>query len=144
MHDGVMERESAEKAARRVGFITLPIGLGLLAAPSRVARLLGGGGQIAALRAIAACDLALVPGLILSRQQSRWMVARVALNLGIAGYCVGLVRQNGAVGARVGAGAMVLASIDDVRTILALHQPAAAAAVGPLEHLAPRDADQNL
>ena len=94
-----------------------------MAAPSPVAGLLGGGGQNVALRVIAACDLALVPGLIGSRRQSRWMVARVALNLGIAGYCLGLVKRNGAVGANAAAGAMLLASITDVRTIMAFRQP---------------------
>lgn len=122
VHDDGMDQESARQTARRVGLITLPIGLGLMAAPSPVARALGATGHGAALRAIGVCDLALVPGLVLSSRQSRWMVARVALNVGIAGYCLGLVKRNDAAGAKAMVAAMIIASATDVRTIAALRR----------------------
>lgn len=125
-----MDRESAEKTARRVGFITLPIGLGLMIAPSPAARALGATGHGVRLRAIGACDLALVPGLVLSHRQSEWMVARVALNVGIAGYCLGLVKRGGAAGAKAVVAAMVIASIADVTTIAALRRATLAQPAG--------------
>ncbi|MDO9455010.1 hypothetical protein [Nocardioides sp.] len=118
-----MDRTTAEQAARRVGWTTLPIGLGLLVAPSPVAALLGDGAHDAALRAIAVCDLALVPGLVGGHRPPTWLAARVALNLGIAGYCLHLARD-GARGPRVGVAAMVVASVADVRTAMALRRTA--------------------
>lgn len=44
-------------------------------------------------------------------------MARVALNLGIAAYCAGLVRGEHSKGAMVGVAAMLAASAADSRTI---------------------------
>ncbi len=48
------------------------------------------------------------------------MTARAGLNLVIAAYCMRVVRWEGAVGAKVGAIAMVVATVADGRTIIAL------------------------
>ncbi|MFC7487648.1 hypothetical protein ACOCJ7_16095 [Knoellia sp. CPCC 206453] len=111
------KREAALRSASAVGWVTLPIGLALVAAPARIGRVLALGDHPAALRAIGALDLALVPGLLVGRHRRPWLVARVALNLGIAAYCAGLVRSERSKGAMVGVAAMVAASVADSRTI---------------------------
>jgi serine acetyltransferase len=50
------------------------------------------------------------------------MTARGGLNVVIAAYCLWLVRREGTVGAKVGAAAMVAATIADSRTIVALRR----------------------
>ncbi len=115
-----MDQSPAERSAFRVGAITLFIGIALVAAPSRFSRLLRTGDHPAALRAIGISDLLLVPGLLFGQRRARWMAARAVLNLLIAAYCVRLVRREGVIGAKVGAGAMVLATIADGQTIIAL------------------------
>jgi hypothetical protein len=117
-----MDLVSAERSAKSVGIVTLLIGIALVAAPARVGRLLRTGGHAAGLRAIGASDLALVPGLLFGRHQSRWMTARAGLNVMIAAYCLLIGRRERAVGAKVGAVAMVVATIADSRTIAALRR----------------------
>ncbi len=113
------DRTAAERSATITGLITLPIGLAAVIFPSRAGRLLHVPAK--GLRVIGAADLALVPGLLAGRRRSRWMIARGALNLAIAGYCLRFVRRERAIGAGVAAGAMMLATAADTRTIIALY-----------------------
>jgi hypothetical protein len=50
------------------------------------------------------------------------MAARAGLNVVIAAYCLWLVRREGTVGAKIGAAAMVAATVADSRTIAALRR----------------------
>jgi hypothetical protein len=115
-----MDLATAEHSAKNVGIITLFIGMALVIAPSKASRLLRFGDHPAALRIIGATDLALVPGLLAGQRRLQWMTTRAGLNLVIAAYCVWLVRRERAVGAKVGAVAMVAATLADSRTIAAL------------------------
>jgi hypothetical protein len=115
-----MDRATAERSTRNVGIITLFIGLALVLAPSKAGRLLQTGDHPAALRLIGASDLVLVPGLLVGRRRLRWLTARAGLNLVIAAYCLWIVRREKAVGAKVGAVAMVVATLADSRTIVVL------------------------
>jgi hypothetical protein len=116
------EAFAGRDAATTVGLITLPIGVALVAAPAQATRLLRFGDDPRALRAIGAADLALVPGLLAGRHRWQWMAARVGLNLAIAAYCLRLARRERAAGAKAGALAMVVASLDDGRRIAALRR----------------------
>lgn len=113
------DRIAAERSATTTGLITLPIGLAAVVVPHRASRLLHVPAR--GLRVIGVADLALVPGLLAGRRRSRWLIARAALNLAIAGYCLRFVRRERAIGAGVAAGAMMLATAGDSRTIIALH-----------------------
>lgn len=73
--------EAALRSATAIGLITLPIGIAVTAAPSRVARVLRLGDHPRALRAIGVADLALVPGLLAGGRRWQWMTARAGLNL---------------------------------------------------------------
>lgn len=114
------DSETARRSAATVGLITLFIGAAVVVAPSRIGRVLRLGDHPWALRAIGGADLALVPGLLASHHRWQWMMARAGLNLAIAGYCLRLVRMEGAAGAKVGVAAMVAATVADGRTIIAL------------------------
>ena len=61
------------------------LGAALLVAPEEAGRLLGLSDDIA-MRVIGVADLVLVPGLVCGRSRWRWVGARVALNLAIAGF----------------------------------------------------------
>jgi hypothetical protein len=104
-----MKASAAERAANRTGFITLAIGASLVAAPKVMCRLLRVGEHPVSVRVIGLADLALVPGLLFGRPRWAWIAARAATNVVIAGYCMRLVRREGAMGAKVGAAAMVAA-----------------------------------
>jgi hypothetical protein len=112
----------AQRSAKRVGTITLLIGAALVVTPSRAGRLLHTGDHPMALRVIGASDLALVPGLLRSRRPLPWMGARAGLNVAIGAYCLWLARREGSAGAKIGAAAMVAATVADGRTIVALRQ----------------------
>lgn len=119
-----MDPQTATRSATKVGVITLPIGLALVADPARLGRLLGTGNHDTALRIIGAMDLALVPGLVAGIRPRRWLTARAGLNLLIAGYCGRLLRRgDGGTGARLATAAMVAATISDTRAIAALRPP---------------------
>lgn len=120
--DESMNPTAAQRSARGVGIVTLLIGIALVAVPSRAGRLLRTGDHPTALRIIGASDLALVPGLLVSRRPWRWMAARAGLNVVIAAYCLWLARREGTVGAKIGAAAMVAATVADSRTIAALRR----------------------
>jgi hypothetical protein len=113
---------SAQRSATSVGVATLCIGVALVAVPSRAARLLRTGDHPVALRVIGISDLVLVPGLLVGRSRWQWMTARAGFNVMIAAYCLRLVRREGALGAKIGALAMVIATVADVRTIVALRR----------------------
>ena len=115
-----MDLATAERSAKNVGIITLFIGIALVVAPSKAGRLLRTGDHPAALRIIGASDLALVPGLLAGRRRLRWMTARAGMNVVIAAYCLWLIRRESAIGAKVGAVAMVVATLADSRTIAVL------------------------
>ena len=115
-----MDAEAAQRAAKRVGLITLPVGLALVAAPDRVGRLLRVGERPVALRVIGALDLALVPGLLLDGARWQWLAARAGLNVGIGAYCLRLVRQERAPAAALAVVAMLAATIADTQAVTAL------------------------
>jgi hypothetical protein len=117
-----MVPDTARRSATRVGLITLPIGIALVAAPARAGRLLSAGDHRTALRVIGALDLALVPGLLAGRRRWPWLSARAGLNLVIAAYCLRLVRRENAAGAKLGAVVMVAATVADSRVIAALRR----------------------
>lgn len=121
----LVDAEAAQRAASRVGLITLPVGLALVAAPDRAGRLLRVGEHPAALRVIGGLDLALVPGLLLDGGRWQWLAARAGLNIGIAAYCLRLVRRERAPGAVVAVAAMLVATADDARAIAVLRRAAA-------------------
>ena len=74
-----------------VGWATLAAGAALVAAPGLTARPLGlDESSHAALRAIGAADLALVPGLLRGNPKWPWMTARAALNLAQAASMLAL------------------------------------------------------
>ncbi len=56
------------------------------------------------------------------RPRTARMTARAGLNVVIAAYCLWLVRRQRAVGAKIGAAAMVAATAADSRTIVALRR----------------------
>lgn len=95
-----MEADAAQRSAIRVGAITLPIGAALVATPSGVCRVLRLGSHGGTLRIIGVADLVLVPGLFAGRHRWLWMTAKAGINLGIAGYCLRLVRRERAVAAK--------------------------------------------
>jgi hypothetical protein len=107
-----------------VGWVTLAAGAGLVAAPRLTAGPLGlGGGDHAALRALGAADLVLVPGLLRGEPRWPWMAARAALNVGQAAVLLRLGRRSTAPKA-VWATAAALAGLTavDVPTALALRR----------------------
>jgi hypothetical protein len=85
-----------ERAPVFVGSVTLATGVALAAAPGAAARALGLEGQDAALRALGAADLVLVPGLLRGRPRWPWMVSRAGLNLAMAAYMIGVGKRSGA------------------------------------------------
>ena len=119
-----MDAEAAQRAANRVGLITLPIGLALVAAPARAGRFLRVGEHPAALRVIGVLDLALVPGLLLQGGRWQWLAARAGLNMGIAAYCLRLVRRERAPVAAVAVAAMLMATAADAQALTALRRNA--------------------
>ncbi len=106
-----------------VGCVTLVAGAALIAAPGRAAGALGLDGQDAAMRAIGASDLVLVPGLLRGSPRWPWMVARAALNLGQAAYMHGMAPQSSSPELmRGGAGVLVGLTVVDGATGLALRR----------------------
>jgi hypothetical protein len=112
--------EEADRAAVRVGLITLAIGASLAVAPLKAARDLRFGEHGGALRAIGLLDMALVPGLLFGGRKSRWMAARAALNLLFAAYCAYLASKEPLKGPRIGVAAMIFATMTDAPALLQL------------------------
>lgn len=77
---------SAERVPLVAGWVTLAIGAVLITMPGRVTAALSLDGQEAAMRAIGASDLALVPGLLRANPRWPWTLGRAALNLADAAY----------------------------------------------------------
>ncbi len=96
-----------ERMPAFVGCATLAIGGALVVAPRLATGPLGLEGQDAALRAIGAADLVLVPGLLTGRPRWPWMVGRAALNLAMAAYLRGVAPHSSAP-ARMNGGAAAL------------------------------------
>ena len=86
-HDPVMDSDSADRAARFIGWGSGVVGATLLAAPDAANRLLQIEGK-QTMQAIALADLMLAPGLIAGRARQRWVIARGSLNLAIAALLV--------------------------------------------------------
>lgn len=93
----------APRLAAGVGWINLALGVFLAAAPGTAAGLMGLGDRPRLARAVGASDLAIGGGLLLGRDRARWMEARAAANVAIAGLCgwalaAGTPRRGRAVG----------------------------------------------
>ena len=109
-----------------VGCVTLAIGSGLVAAPRILTRPLGLTGQDTAVRLIGASDLVLVPGLLRGEPRWPWMVARAALNVGIAAYLVGVAPASSSpAAAKRGAAALAALTVIDGATGLRLRREGA-------------------
>jgi hypothetical protein len=91
-----------------VGCVTLATGAALVASPGLLTGRLGLEGQDAAVRAIGASDLVLVPGLLLGRPRWPWMVGRAALNLAIAAYLQGVAPRSSSPDFAKGGAALLL------------------------------------
>ena len=115
-----MDLAAAQRSTKRVGIITLAIGIALMVAPSWAGQVLRTGDHPLALRVMGASDLVLVPGLLRGRCPLRWMAARVGLNTVIAAYWLSLAGREGTVGAKIAAAGMVAATVADGRTIATL------------------------
>ena len=88
-------------------------------------RPLGLEGHDAAVRAIGAADLVLVPGLLRGEPRWPWMVGRAALNLAMAAYLIGAAKQSSSPGWRTrGAGALLGLTVVDGATGLVLRASA--------------------
>jgi len=116
-----MEAQEADRAATRVGLVTVLIGAALTVAPQKMSRVLRFGGHARAVQVVGLADMALVPGLVFAQRKGNWMAARAALNLLIAAYCTHLARKEDLQGPKIGAVAMLIATITDAPAILALH-----------------------
>jgi hypothetical protein len=101
-----------------VGSVTLATGAALVAAPRLLTGPLGLAGQDAAVRAIGAADLVLVPGLLRGRPRWPWMVSRAALNLATAAYLLGAAPRSGL--AKGGAATLLALTVVDGTTGLRL------------------------
>jgi hypothetical protein len=110
-----MEAQEADRAATRVGLVTVLIGAALTVAPQKMSRVLRFGGHARAVQVVGLADMALVPGLVFAQRKGNWMAARAALNLLIAAY-----RKEDLQGPKIGAVAMLIATITDAPAILAL------------------------
>jgi hypothetical protein len=108
------------------GCVTLATGVALVASPGLLTGRLGLDGQDAAVRAIGASDLVLVPGLLLGRPRWPWMVGRAALNLAQAAYLHGVAPQSSSPDlANGGASVLVGLTAVDGATALALRRAGA-------------------
>ena len=109
-----------------VGWATLAAGAALVAAPGLTARPLGlDESSHAALRAIGAADLALVPGLLRGSPKWPWMTARAALNLAQAAGMLALApRSASPTAVRVTAATLASLTAVDGPTAVALRRSA--------------------
>jgi hypothetical protein len=106
-----------------VGCVTAATGAVLVAAPRLATGPLGLDGQDAAVRAIGASDLLLVPGLLRGRPRWPWMAARAAFDVAVAGYLHRATAQSSSArAARAGAGVMAGLTLVDGATAMALRQ----------------------
>jgi hypothetical protein len=106
-----------------VGCVTLAAGAALVASPRLLTDRLGLEGQDAAVRAVGAADLVLVPGLLFGRPRWPWMFGRAALNLAQAAYLHGVASQSTSPElANGGAAVLVSLTAADCATGLALRR----------------------
>src|SRR5436190_2202008 len=69
------------KLARQIGLLSLGVGLGMLAASGRTARLLGMGEHREIVRYLGARDLVIGAGLVSGRAPRRWVQARMVADM---------------------------------------------------------------
>jgi hypothetical protein len=106
-----------------VGCVTAAIGAALAAEPRLATGPLGLDGHDAAVRAIGASDLLLVPGLLRGRPRWPWMAVRAAFNIAVAGYLHRATPQSSSPrAARAGAGVMAGLTLVDGATAAALRR----------------------
>ena len=91
-----------------VGCVTLGAGAVLAAAPGRLTGPLGLDGRDAAVRAIGAADLVLVPGLLGGRPRWPWMLGRAALNVAQAAWMHRMAPQSSSPRVMRGGAALLL------------------------------------
>jgi hypothetical protein len=109
-----------------VGVATLAAGAALVVAPRLITRALGLEGEQAAVRALGAADLVLVPGLLAGRPRWPWMAVRAALNVAQAGWLAAAAGRAGSPGlARGGAAVLAALTAIDGPTAIALHRAGA-------------------
>ena len=98
-----MDIDKAERAAVTAGAATMVAGLAALIAPERIGGPIGMKDHPAVIRAIGISDVVTAPGLLVGRPRWPWMIARAALNAGIAvsalRYRNALGNRNAAIGA---------------------------------------------
>lgn len=114
-----MIRLDSDRMADVVGGVTLTMGVGLTAAPSRSAAVLGLGERSTWVRTLGLVDLVMAPGLLRGRPRWPWMAARAALNLVIAENYRRRARRTGG-SARASGGAVAMAALTVVDGALAV------------------------
>jgi hypothetical protein len=105
---------------------TLGFGTALTFAPARTAAVIGLGPDPRTARALGVLDLVLGTGLLLHRRRrSRWMAARAAANLVIAGCYAQEVQRSGSPRAKVGGvGMAALTGFDGAVAVALRTEPA--------------------
>lgn len=106
---------SIRRLATTAGIVTSIAGTALLGAPDRVGPVIGLTEKRDA-QLVGALDLALAPGLIWGRPQWPWLTVRAISNLATTGFVLRRAADNPSRrNARVFSGAMVLATLADLR-----------------------------
>jgi hypothetical protein len=115
-----MLRTGSSRYAVFAGLVTTVTGGALAVAPERFGPMMGLT-EPSATRMIGMADLALVPGLILSRSQGAWLAARVVVNLVIVSHLLTLASHTRSTRLpRMVSAGLAAASIGDLRAIAAL------------------------
>ena len=114
---------AVERLPLITGGVTLATGVALAVAPRLVTGPFGLDGQEAAVRAIGASDLLLVPGLLAGRPRWPWMVARAAFDVPVAAWLHAVAgRSSSPKALEVAACALAGLVLVDGATALALHR----------------------
>jgi hypothetical protein len=99
----------AQGLALGIGWISLGIGLALTLAPRRSAAFLGWEDREGLARIIGAGDLIVGTGLLSDRRRPRWMLARMFLNVVLAGVYARVLADGTARRKRAGGGLILMA-----------------------------------